>query len=60
MQTARLELDSVVEVRVEDGRVVIEPMRKAQEALADLLAGITEAGRHDGVETGAAIGDEAL
>ncbi|WP_299653789.1 AbrB/MazE/SpoVT family DNA-binding domain-containing protein [uncultured Jannaschia sp.] len=60
MQAARLELDAPVEVREEDGRVVIEPVRNPEVALSDLLAGITETNRHDAVETGPAVGDEAF
>lgn len=60
MQAARLELDAPVEVREEDGRVVIEPVRDAEIALADLLAGITDENRHESVDTGVPVGDEAL
>ena len=47
-----------MEVREEDGRVVIEPVRDAEVALADLLAGITDANLHAAVDTGPAQGDE--
>ena len=60
MQAARLELDAPVEVREEDGRVVIEPVRDAEIALADLLARITEENRHEAVNVGPPVGDEAL
>ena len=60
MQAARLELDAPVEVREEDGRVVIEPVRDAEVSLADLLAGITDENRHESVDAGPPVGDEAL
>lgn len=60
MQAARLELDAAVEVREEGGRVVIEPVREVEVALADLLAGITEDNVHGEIDTGPARGDEAL
>ncbi|MGB6230194.1 MAG: AbrB/MazE/SpoVT family DNA-binding domain-containing protein [Litorimonas sp.] len=60
MQAARLELNAPVEVREEDGRVVIEPVRDAEAALADLLAGITDENRHEVVNVGPPVGDEAL
>ena len=60
MRAARLELDAPVEVREEDGRLVIEPVRDAEVALADLLAGITKDNVHGEVDTGPARGDEAL
>ena len=40
--------------------MVIEPVRDPEVALADLLAGITESNRHEGVDTGPAVGDEAF
>lgn len=52
------ELGAPVDVREEDGRVVIEPMRVAEVALADLLAGITDDNVHGEVDTGPAQGDE--
>lgn len=62
MRAARLELDAPVEVREEDGRVVIEPVRKveAEVALSDLLAGITGSNVHGEVDAGPARGDEAF
>ena len=60
MQAARLELDAPVEVREEDGRVVIEPVRDMEVALADLLAGITDENRYESVDAGPPVGDEAF
>ena len=60
MQAARLELDAPVEVREEDGRVVIEPVRDAEMALADLLSAITPENLHAEVDVGGPMGDEAL
>ena len=60
MEAARLELDATVEIREEDGRVVIEPVRDADRSLADLVAGMTEDNLHGEVATGPAQGDEAF
>ena len=60
MRAARLELDAPVEVREEDGRVVIEPVRDAEVSLAELLAGITDSNVHGEVDTAPAQGDETL
>lgn len=60
LRAARLELDAPVEVREEDGRVVIEPVRDAEVALADLLVGITDDNLHGEVDTGPVRGDEAF
>lgn len=56
MQAARLELDAAVDVREEDGRVVIGPVREAEIVLTNLLAGITDNNMHGEIGTGPAWG----
>lgn len=58
MEAAKLRLDQRVEVREEQGRVVIEPIRPAAYDIAELVAGITEENRHDSVDMGAPAGKE--
>lgn len=58
MAAARLSLDQPVEVREEEGRVVIEPVREATYDLAALVEGITDENRHDAVDFGPAKGHE--
>ena len=58
MAAADLSLDQAVEVREEAGRIVIEPIRDAAFDLDDLVAGITDANRHDPVDTGPRAGRE--
>lgn len=60
MQAARLDLDMPVDVREEDGRIVIAPVREPEVALADLIAGITADNVHGEAEFGGPTGDEAL
>jgi len=60
MAAAGLHLDQAVEVREENGRIVIEPIRREEYDLADLLAGITPENIHDEVDFGAPVGNEAL
>jgi antitoxin MazE len=60
MKVARLSLDQTVDVRAENGRVVIQPARQRDYRLADLVAGITRANCHAAVDTGPAVGAEAL
>ena len=60
MQAAQLDLDAPVDVREEDGRIVIAPVREPELALADLLAGITDDNVHGEAEFGGPVGDEAL
>lgn len=59
MAAARLTLDQPVELREDAGRIIIEPVREAAFELADLVAGITDANRHDAFDTGPARGAEA-
>jgi antitoxin MazE len=58
MQATHLELDEVVEVREEAGRIVIEPVRQKTYELAKLLRAITPKNRHDAVDFGMATGKE--
>lgn len=60
MQAARLQLDAAVEVREEDGRIVIEPIRPMESSLSDLLDKITDANVHGAIDYGEPVGDEAL
>lgn len=57
MKSLNLQLDETVDVRDEDGRIVIEPVRKAVD-LAELLAGITPDNLHGEADFGPAVGKE--
>jgi len=59
MAAARLSVDQPVEVREEEGRIIIEPVREATYDLAVLLDGITDQNRHDALEFGPPKGREA-
>lgn len=59
MEAAHLALDQAVEVRAENGRVIIEPATPSY-ALEDLLAGITAENRHAEQDFGAPQGQELL
>jgi len=58
MEAAHLDLDQTVEVKEEDGRIVIEPGRPSVFELKDLLAGITPANLHQSIDTGIVVGRE--
>jgi antitoxin MazE len=61
MKAVRLNLEETVDVREEDGRIVIEPVRNTKEYdLAQLLAGITRDNLHTEVDFGPAVGKEAF
>lgn len=59
MEAAHLSLDQPVEVRVEHGRVIIEPVSPAY-FLDDLLAGITARNLHTEQDFGLPQGRELL
>ena len=54
-----LTANSPVEIRVEDGQLVIRPLARPDLTLDDLLAGITDANLHGEVDSGAPAGGEA-
>lgn len=58
LAAARLGLDQAIDVREEDGRIIIEPVHPAQDDLDQLVAGITPENRHDAVDTGPPQGRE--
>ena len=60
MAAARLEVDAPVDVREEDGRIVIVPIRRAEYDLHALLAGITPENVHAEVGFGDAAGEETF
>jgi antitoxin MazE len=55
---AGLEIDQPVEIRQQDGRIIIEPVRKLRFDLDDLLAGICPDNLHDPIDTGPPVGRE--
>ena len=59
MQATHLDLDEVVDVRGEAGRIVIEPVRQKTYDLDTLLKGITAKNQHGGADFGPAVGKEA-
>jgi antitoxin MazE len=59
MQAVPLELDEPVDVREEAGRVIIEPLRRREYVLTDLLKGITRANLHEERDFGRRVGKEA-
>ncbi len=58
MAAAHVALNQPVEVREEQGRIVIEPVRRKEYKLDELLGGITAKNRHEPVDTGAPVGKE--
>lgn len=58
MQAAHLQLDEPVDVREESGRVVIEPLRRKEYDLGELVKRITPANLHEEVDLGGPVGKE--
>ena len=58
MHATIIDLDEVVDVREEDGRIVIEPVRQKRYELNALLKGITAKNQHRPVDFGAPVGKE--
>jgi antitoxin MazE len=53
-----LENGSVVSLAVRQGKVVIEPARKTDYRLDELLKGVTRKNLHPNIDTGPAVGRE--
>ena len=59
MQAAHLQLNDAVDIREENGCVIIEPIRPKTVSLAELLADITPENLHNEADFGPAVGKEA-
>ncbi|HWI84870.1 MAG TPA: AbrB/MazE/SpoVT family DNA-binding domain-containing protein [Sphingomonas sp.] len=59
MAAAALRIDQEVDIREEDGRVIIQPIAAASYQLDALLAGMTPDTFHDEVDFGRPVGGEA-
>jgi len=55
---AQLENDSLVEISLVEGQIVITPVQAPSWTLEELLAGINKKNIHHEIETGSAVGNE--
>lgn len=60
MKLAAFDLEQRVTITASKGRIVIEPAHTLEYQLDELLAGMTPANTHSGVDFGAPQGKEAL
>ena len=60
MKSAQLNIDQLVSVKVQKGRIVIEPMAKQEYPLDALLSGITAKNLHGEADFGGPVGKELL
>ncbi len=56
---AQLQNDSLVEISIVEGKIIIAPATTPSWTLDELLAGITKDNLHPETETGTAVGNEA-
>lgn len=60
LKAAKIEIDDPVDIREEQGRIVVEPLRPTSYDLSDLIGGITADNLHDEVDFGRPVGREKL
>lgn len=58
LEAVSLKIDQTVDVREEDGRIIIEPVRSTPLKLEELVSGITQENRHDEMDFGRSSGGE--
>jgi antitoxin MazE len=58
MEAAGLKVDETIDMREENGRLIIEPIKRPVYKLEDLLAGLTEDNLHEEVDWGPPVGKE--
>lgn len=60
LRAAKVDIDDPVDVREENGRIVVEPLRPASYDLAELVAKITPDNLHEEIDFGSPVGKERL
>ena len=55
---AHLENDSLVEISIVDGQIIVKPVSAPIWTLEELLAGVNKNNLHHEVDTGSAVGNE--
>jgi antitoxin MazE len=58
-EDARLESDSIVEVTLRNGQLVVKPVASPEWTLEKLLAGVTKKNLHHEVDSGVPVGKES-
>lgn len=60
LKAAKVEIDDAVDIREENGRIVVEPVRPSSYDLAELVGKITPDNLHDEIDFGPPVGKERL
>lgn len=55
---ARLEQDSLVEIKLVEGQIIVTPVATPTWTLDEMLAGITKKNTHHEIDTGSRVGKE--
>jgi antitoxin MazE len=58
-EDARVEAGSMVDISIEDGDLIVKPVRRRKYLLRDLLRKVNAKNIHEEVQTGEAVGREA-
>jgi antitoxin MazE len=58
LEASKVRIDEEVDIRVEAGRIVIEPVREKTYQLEDLLKDITKDNIHEAIDFGSREGNE--
>lgn len=59
LNTLQLQAESLIDLRVENGKIIIEPVR-TEYNLAEMLSEITSENLHQEISTGSPVGKEVL
>ena len=57
---SKVEQGSTVDVSVENGNIVVKPVRKGKYTLEELVEGITDENRHSEIDWGRPVGREVV
>lgn len=60
MNSLNLKFDDTLDIKEENGRIIIAPVKDDEFKLEELLAGITAENLHERVDFGAPVGKELL
>ncbi|WP_241576743.1 AbrB/MazE/SpoVT family DNA-binding domain-containing protein [Rosenbergiella collisarenosi] len=60
MSAANLSVDDAVEINVENGKVVITPVKEKSYSLDTLMAGVTDENIHHRIDFGRTVGKELI
>jgi len=59
LEECHLAVESPIDIRVENGQIVVAPVQTHEYRLEDLLAGVTPENLHGEVDFGAPVGSES-